>query len=197
MSSHEMSSHGIVCGACSWPLPEDLRTREEGKTCPVCHAPVVVRIFPAFVQSKAGSVPQPLGEATEANCFYHPRNRAATPCDECGRFLCDLCTLEIPGAKLCPVCFASNVHGRKPRNLETSRTLHDSIALTLATAPAVMVWPIVVTAPLSLFWVFRHWKSPGSILPRTRWRFYLAGVFAVTEIALVVAGIVAIRMVRR
>ncbi len=192
-----MTSQAIVCGACSWPLPEELWSGEEGKTCPNCHAPVFVKIFPALIQSKTGIFPQRLGEETEASCFYHPQNRAATPCDECGRFLCNLCTLEISGAKLCPVCFDANVRGRKLQHLETSRTMHDSIALTLATAPAVMIWPVVITAPLTFFWIFRHWNSPASILPRTRWRFYLAGVFALTEIGLIVTGIVVFRMVRR
>ena len=75
--------------------------------------------------------------------------------------------------------------------------MHDSIALALATAPALMVWPAVVTAPLSLFWIVRHWNSPGSILPRTRWRYYVAAFFAVGELGLIIANIVAILKVRR
>jgi hypothetical protein len=175
---------------------------EEGKTCPVCRSPVVAKVFPALARSgdaqmAGGSIPQRLGADSEASCFYHPQNRASIPCDECGRFLCKLCTLEIPGAKLCPVCFAAGVRERKRQNLETSRTMHDSIALGLATLPALLIWPVVFTAPICLFWIVRHWNSPRSILPRTRWRFYVAGALALGEIALVIAGIVAIRMVRR
>jgi hypothetical protein len=75
--------------------------------------------------------------------------------------------------------------------------MHDSIALVLATGPALMVWPAVVTAPLSLFWIIRHWNSPGSILPRKRWRYYVAALCAIGEIALIVTITVAILRVRR
>jgi hypothetical protein len=196
-AEHQVTSNGIVCGALSWPLPPDLRSSEEEMTCPICRAPVLVNVFPAFAHSHTGSIPQPLGENTEASCFYHLRSRASTPCDECGRFLCSLCTLEIPGAKLCPVCFEASVRGRKLQHLETSRTMHDSIALALATVPALMVWPVFITAPLTLFWIGRHWNSPTSILPRSRWRFYFAGLLAVAEIALIAVVIVAILKVRR
>ncbi len=192
-----MTYDGIVCGACSQPLPREFWSGTEGKTCRFCRAPVLVKIFPAFANSAAGSQPQPLGADTEASCFYHPQSRASVPCEECGRFLCALCTLEIPGAKLCPVCFEANVSGRKRPVLEATRTMHDSIALALATIPAVMVWPVIITAPLTLFWVFRYWNAPRSILPRTRIRFYLAGLCALGEIGLVILATVAILRVRR
>lgn len=166
-------------------------------TCPVCRAQVLVKVFPALAKRNVASGPQLVEATTEASCFYHPRNRASTPCDECGRFLCGLCTLEIPGAKLCPVCFEANLRGRKLPHLETSRTMHDSIALALATVPVLLVWPVIITAPLTLFWIVRHWNSPRGILPRSRWRFYAAGGLAVGEIGLIVAAVVAIRMARR
>jgi len=75
--------------------------------------------------------------------------------------------------------------------------LHDSVALALATLPALLFWPVLLTAPLTLFWIVRHWNSPGSILPRTRARFYLAGVIALSQIGFIVVLIVAILRVRR
>jgi len=197
-----MTAYGIVCSACSSPLPPELwtgdeRTGDERKACPMCRAPVLVKIYPAFLGSKAGSIPQPLAADTEASCFYHPQNRASSPCDECGRFLCDLCKLEFSGRTVCPVCFEADLHGRKSPQLETSRTMQDTIALALATIPAFMFWPVLITAPLTLFWIVRHWNSPGSILPRTRVRFYLAGFFAVAEIGLIVAVVILFLTVRR
>src|SRR5258707_14959683 len=161
-----MTLEGIICSACLRPLPAELWTGVEGQRCPFCGAPVVVKVFPAFSQSKIGSLPQPLSADLEASCFYHAHNRASTPCDECGRFLCSLCTLEIAGRTLCPICFEANLRGRKIQNLELSRTLHDSIALALATLPALLFWPILRTAPPTLFWIIRHWISRGSIPPR-------------------------------
>ena len=75
--------------------------------------------------------------------------------------------------------------------------MHDSVALALAIFPAFLFWPVLVTAPLTLFWIFRHWNSPRSILPRTRVRFYFAGLIALSQIGFVALVIVAILRVRR
>jgi hypothetical protein len=182
---------------CSQPLSPEVWAEAEGLHCLSCGARIVVKIFQALTRSSMGDVPQPVTVELEANCFFHPQNRAATPCEECGRFLCSLCTLEIPGKTLCPICFEANLRGRKIQNLEASRTLHDSVALALATLPALLFWPVLVTAPLTLFWVIRHWNSPGSILPRTRIRFYFAAVIAMSQIGFIVVLIVAILQVRR
>ena len=192
-----MSFEGIVCSACSRPLPPELWSGAEGERCPACGAPVLVKVFPALARSNIGSVPQPVAGDLEASCFYHPQNRAHATCDDCGRFLCSLCTLEIPGSILCPLCFEANLRGRKIQHLESSRTMHDSIALALAILPAFLIWPVFITAPLTLFWIFRHWNSPRSILPRTRVRFYFAGIIAVSQIGLIIAGIAAVLLVRR
>jgi hypothetical protein len=61
--------------------------------------------------------------------------------------------------------------------------MYDTIALALATIPAVLIWPVIVGAPAAIFIVFRRWNAPRSILPRTRIRFYLAALFALAEIA--------------
>jgi len=193
----DMGFEGIVCSACSQPLPPEIWPAAEGLHCLSCNARILLKVFPALTLSNIVSVPQPVGAEQEASCFFHPQNRAATPCEECGRFLCSLCTLEIPGKTLCPICFEANLRGRKIQNLEASRTLHDSVALALATLPALLFWPVLLTAPLTLFWIVRHWNSPGSILPRTRARFYLAGVIALSQIGFIVVLIVAILRVRR
>jgi hypothetical protein len=67
--------------------------------------------------------------------------------------------------------------------LENQRTLYDGIALTLAVLP-ILMWPLTfITAPASLFIVVRHWRSPLSVVPRTRVRYVLAALFAVAQIA--------------
>jgi len=192
-----MTLEGIPCSACLRPLPAELWTGVEGQRCPFCGATVLVRAFPAIAQSQTASLPQALAADLEASCFYHTQSRAHALCDECGRFLCSLCMLEIPGRTLCPVCFAANLHGRKIQDLESNRTMHDSVALALAIFPAFLFWPILVTAPLTLFWIARHWNSPRSILPRTRVRFYFAGLIALSQIGFIVVVIAAILRVRR
>src|SRR6266853_1861952 len=135
-----MIAQAIHCSACSWPLPPELWSSGDRQNCPGCGTRVQVRIFPAIAHLKFAGMPEALAAETEASCFYHPQNRAARPCDECGRFLCTLCELDIPGRTLCPVCFDANVRGRKVQDLESSRTMHDSIALGLATLPVLLFW---------------------------------------------------------
>ena len=60
--------------------------------------------------------------------------------------------------------------------------MYDTVALALATIPAVFLWPVLVTAPAALWVVARRWNAPGSLVSRTRIRFYLAALFALAEI---------------
>lgn len=140
-------------------------------------------MFPAIRSSAAPAAPEPRAGESEAACFYHAHSRAEKPCDECGRFLCRLCELEAGGRTLCPVCFNHQAGARKIHHFDNRRTMHDTAALALATLPALLFWPVIATAPMALFWVFRFWNAPGSIVPRTRIRFYLAALFALAEIA--------------
>ena len=110
----------------------------------------------------------------EASCFFHPNKKAAVPCDICGRFLCSLCEIEFNGQHICSSCIESGKRKRKLTNLENRRVLHDNIALSLAIIPMIFVWPVIFTAPASIFISLRHWKSPASIIHRTKVRFIFA-----------------------
>ena len=69
----------------------------------------------------------------------------------------------------------------KPPYLDASRPLYDNMALVLATIPAVLIWPTLITAPMSLYVAARYWHKPSSLLPRTTIRFYVAILLAVIE----------------
>jgi hypothetical protein len=174
-------TQAICCGECSWPVPAELwnwdGNREEGAHCPGCRAPLDVSVFPAISRARSGPLPQALEAESEASCFYHTESRAVAPCDQCGRFLCGLCDIEMDGRHFCPACFNRSAH------VETQRTLYDSIALALATFPLALFWPAIFGAPAALYVVIRRWNAPLSIVPRTRVRFYLAALFALAELA--------------
>jgi hypothetical protein len=172
----------ICCGECSWPVPVEAWNRDEGVRCPGCSHRVDALVFPAIEGRRAGALPEAVIAETEAACFYHPSSRAAIPCDECGRFLCSLCDIEIDGRHLCPICFESGVRGNKLEVAETQRTMYDTVALAMATLPALLLWPAILAAPAALFVIVRRWRAPGSVVPRTRIRFYLAALFALGEI---------------
>ena len=173
----------ITCGACSFSLSADAWNHEEGVLCPSCGQRIQALVFPAMERSRAGAAPEALGEDSEASCFFHPESRAAVPCAECGRFLCNLCDIELDGRHLCPACFQAGVSSNKLETLETRRTMYDTMALAVATLPALLFWPALIGAPSALYLVIRRWRAPLSILPRTRIRFLLAVLFALAEIA--------------
>lgn len=177
------ASQVLRCAACAQPLPVEPESGERTEVCRGCGASTRVAVFPARGRTPAGLAPEPIESENEASCFYHPRNRASLPCQECGRFLCHLCELRADGRSVCPVCFAAGLRTRKLVEFETRRTNYDTIALAL-TAPAIFIWPAIVSAPAALFMAIRYWNSPrGGVLKRTRVRCYLAVLLAVAEIA--------------
>jgi len=178
-----LSALTLSCGGCSWPLPPESWNRETPGTCPGCGWSVQALVFPASRGPRAGDVPQALEAESEASCFFHPANRAAVPCDSCGRFLCHLCDLEIHGRHLCPGCFEKGVATQKIETVETRRTMYDSLALMYATLPFfAFFWGSLVGAPVAIYTILRRWNAPSSVVPRTRVRFYIAAVLAVAEL---------------
>jgi DNA-directed RNA polymerase subunit RPC12/RpoP len=192
-----MNGAAILCSACSSPLPPAVRSSDDGGDCPACNRRVWVKVFPALTHAKVNGRAEMLATQSEASCFFHEQNRAERPCDECGRFLCKLCEIEIPSRILCPACFDKSVRERTIQQLESSRTMHDSIALSLAIIPTLLIWPVIVSAPMSLYWTIRHWNAPRSVVPRTRVRYYFAASIALTQIALIAFIIFELVMIRR
>ena len=67
------------------------------------------------------------------------------------------------------------------------------MALLLVFAPlfSIALWFMtLLTAPAALFVVFRHWRSPSSLVPRTKVRFVIAAIGAVLEIAALIFAVV-------
>ena len=191
-----MPAEAIYCSACSWPLPPESWRQNEAVHCPGCSAVLRLTVFPAVARPTAQQTPEAIGGAAEASCYYHPENRAVAPCDECGRFLCALCELQVDGRRVCPGCLESGVKGKR-LHLETERKLYDGIALSLSTLPVLLVWPAFIGAPMALYYCVRYWRAPGSIVPRTKLRFYLAAVFSLAEITFIVFAFWAALKVRR
>jgi hypothetical protein len=172
----------LFCTSCNGGIPEDEWNTAEMRRCPACETPFRVFTFPALAEGPRVAKPAHLAPEGEATCFYHPRKKAVTPCDSCGRFLCALCEIEFRGEHWCPACLESGQRKRTIRSLENSRTHYDSIALALATLPLLTIWLPVFCAPMAIYLVIRHWRAPASIVPRTRIRYYLALAFASAEI---------------
>lgn len=167
--------------------------------CPACQTPIQIEVFPALFRPAAvGRDAEAVLVEGESSCFYHPQKKAVLPCDSCGRFLCALCDCEVAGQHLCPSCLDAGRTKRKIKSLEKSRTLYDSVALALTTYPALAcLWPSLLTAPVAVFVVIRYWRTPLSIVPRTKIRYVLALILAVLEIFLCVLLIYEMNHTRR
>ena len=181
----------VPCNRCGRPLPKWEIDRQDRAVCPECGAYSIVRVFPALFYLQTGPVTAETAAQGEAACFDHPAKRAVAACGHCGRFVCQLCAVEFKGGMWCPSCFSAGdfsaqlartaTTGAAPE-LENSRTLYDSIALTVAVAP-LMLWPFTsLSAPIALFLAVRYWRRPLSLVRRWRWRSALAILIASSEI---------------
>jgi hypothetical protein len=177
-----MSIPLVTCTKCTAPLPGEIFNLPGLAPCPGCGQSLQVEVFPALFQGFApGQTGEAIMEESESSCFYHPQKKAVLPCDACGRFLCALCDCELDGQHICPSCLETGKRKGKIKSLQNHRVLYDSAALALAVLPAVTFFGAcltVFTSPVALYLVIRHWKTPGSIVHRTKIRFILALIFA-------------------
>ncbi len=180
----------VSCTQCHAPIPPGYYNTTDFIPCPSCHVPIRINAFPALFR---GLQPVKDGETLiddEASCYYHPQKKAVLPCDHCGRFLCALCDVELGGKHLCPVCVETGKKKGRIVNLDRHRVLYDSVALRLALFPIITVWFTLITAPMVLYLAIRHWKSPASLVRRTKIRFIFAMTLAGLQILAWTTGIV-------
>jgi hypothetical protein len=171
----------IPCGKCRTSIPSSYFNLDHLTACPTCGSDMQVMVFPAMFQVASSTGPAAAG-SSDATCFYHAENVAVASCVSCGRYLCSVCEVEFGNEVLCPGCIHAGVTTRKLARLENRRTLYDSVALAVATAPSLLIWPSVITAPMAIFLAIRYWKAPSSIVSRTKIRFVLAIVLALAQI---------------
>ena len=175
----------ITCSRCGAPLgaPPGPTASADTLHCPRCKAVLRVETFPALYRAEATQSGDLLQREGEASCFYHPDKRAEVLCSTCGRFLCTLCDIPVAGRRLCPLCFERARHQEQMPELVSNRVLYDSIALSLAILPLLFFPLTIFTAPMAIYMSMRHWKSPSSLLPRTKIRFIAAILIAGLQIA--------------
>jgi hypothetical protein len=152
------------------PLPKWELASGDAASCPSCGSRNTVRLFPAAL-AEAGAAHAETALDGEAACFDHPGERAVSACQQCGRFVCQLCAVEFGTAVWCPSCVAASSGKARTVHSETSRMLYDTWALTVPFALLIM-WPLtILSAPAVLALAIMKWRSPLSLVRRTRWRF--------------------------
>jgi hypothetical protein len=189
----------IFCPRCNGALPSYLFHKPQVDiACPTCTTALRLTLFPALFRPAPQIDPQSLLTAEgDATSFEHTTKRAVAVCHKCGRFLCALCEVQIAGQVWCPSCLIPANSPSPIQALEKRRTLFDSIALALATLPAMLIYPAFLAAPTAVYLSIRYWKKPSSIVPRGKWRFVLALLFALAELGLMVFGIAALLFVQQ
>lgn len=180
-----MPAH-LSCPHCSESLPVNLFVAGQPAQCPACRSQVEAYIFPEFYKDPSSHPGIYLAQEREAVCYFHSRYRAMNPCDHCGRFLCEICTINVGSRQLCAECLSQLRKQRNDTGLVHYAALFDNVALFLVTAPVLTLffWFFtILSAPVSLFLSFYYWSRQWNLLPRSRFRFVLAILFSLLLIA--------------
>jgi hypothetical protein len=167
----------LTCPHCSESLAIDLFVAGQPGQCPACHSLVEAYIFPEFHNNTSARPGIYLAQEHEAVCYFHARYRAMNPCDNCGRFLCEICAINLGSRQLCAECLSQLRKRRDETGLVHHAALFDNVALFLVTAPVVTLffWFLtILSAPVSLFLSFYYWSRQWNLIPRSRFRFILA-----------------------
>jgi hypothetical protein len=186
-----MPAH-LTCPQCSAPLSVDLFVAGESGRCPACHSQVEAYIFPEFHRATSARSEIHLAQEHEAVCYFHSRYRAKNPCHNCGRFLCEICTINVGNRELCAECLFQLRKQRNETGLVHYAALFDNVSLFLVTAPVITIffWFLTIfSAPVSLFLTFYYWPRQWNLLPRSRFRFVLAILFSLILIGFWVLAI--------
>jgi hypothetical protein len=153
------------------PLPKWELLNGDTAACPSCGRTNTVRLFPAALAAGAAAANAETALDGEGACFDHPAKRAVAACQQCGRFVCQLCAVEFAGAVWCPSCVAASSGKARRANSDTSRTLWDTCALATPFA-LLIIWPLtILSAPAVVALAIMKWKQPISLVRRSRWRF--------------------------
>jgi len=172
----------LRCPKCRVALAADRLREATIVDCFGCGTPLRAIAFPALTRPVRDTVAITPAAEGQSSCFFHASRPAQTACDQCGRFICALCEVEVEAKKLCPTCLTQGRASGGLSQLETTRPRWDHRCLLLALVP-LLFWPLtLITAPATLFLAFRFWKAPGSIVKPTRWRFVVAVLFALLEL---------------
>jgi hypothetical protein len=171
----------VPCARCSMPLPR-WELAAGTAICTACGSENRVLVFPAALTAALAERAE-IALQGEGVCYDHPGKRAVSSCTQCGRFVCQLCSVEFAGETWCPSCVAAGAGRAKEFKAITSRNLYDSIVLILPLA-TLLLWPLTIfAAPAALVMGILKWREPLSLVRRNRWRMALGMAIAAAEIA--------------
>ena len=171
----------INCPICRTPVPAEQCNTDS--LCPGCSAPLHCTVYPALLREQEIAHAEQVEAAEQASCFYHPTKQAVIDCSHCGRFLCALCDLDLGTTHICPVCLERGKDKQSVIKQKQGCVRYDILVLALAFWPFLLIMPLTLfTAPLTLYFIFKYHKTPISITPVSRWRFFMATFLATAQL---------------
>lgn len=177
-----MPAQEVECPKCKAALPEQPAAAAALEDCPSCSLKLRLLTFPALFRPVAGGSQGPAAVTEgEATCFHHDQKRAVSHCDECGKFLCQLCDVLVEDRHFCPQCVQAGMTKGKLRQLERGRARHDQVMLALAFL-GVLFWMLPLLPLAVLVMGVLKWKAPVSRVYRTHVRMGVAMVLAGVEL---------------
>ena len=173
-----------------------IKTLRNNKELPVPNLPVVsdyapvwgvtphdIHLFPAYIKTQEIAEAEVAMEDGQATCFFHPHLPATAICEVSGRMICNLCTTEFEGKTVSFEALKSLVSVQGKDAKSNVVTKWDSIALALAVLPMIFWIFTIFTAPIALgICIVKYRKGPTGIIPRPRWRYWVAGLVSLAQI---------------
>lgn len=122
----------LRCPACRQEFaPPDHEPGPRLVACPSCREALEVEVFPALWRApRTGSAGDPV-TGDEAACYVHAARRAEAVCDQCGRFVCSLCDVQVGAQHWCAACFEAGRRGGKAAQVQRQRTIMPAVAIRL------------------------------------------------------------------
>jgi len=173
----------VRCPYCLKKLSSQINGIEKKSVCPHCGKPINWYIFPRYFSKETkDEIPNNILVEGESACFYHANKKAVVTCNQCGRFLCSLCDLELNNEHICPNCFNSSKKNKKNFEYEESRILYDDLALSIAFWPIFTFYFTIFGSFISLFLSIKYWNINSSIIEHNKSKKIFAIILSIIEI---------------
>ncbi|VGO14334.1 hypothetical protein PDESU_02893 [Pontiella desulfatans] len=182
-----MNRFCIKCPTCGHPFAAHLYNHGDAAApCDVCKTKLTIHALPALYRPIGKSAEALEARLSEAVCFHHADKKAEQVCDDCGRFLCGLCSLPIGEETLCASCLglrrkSEGMHALKPKQMR-----FDKLAMMLSVASVVIMLPMwfTVVVPMGvalagIYVAIRYWKRKPELAAGFRARMVVAILLAI------------------
>jgi len=173
----------VRCPDCQRGLSKKINGLRKDSVCPHCGKQVNWYIFPRYFASQQKDLTfDNITSDGESSCYYHSDKKAVVTCDQCGKFLCSLCDLELNNKHICPNCFNSGKKKKKSFEFEDSRILYDDLALAIAFWPIFTFYFTIFGSFISMYFAIRYWNVNSSVITHNKLKKIVAIILSLLEI---------------